>query len=253
MFVIKKVLSAFLLPPGMFVLMLSAWGVFQIVRKKSSAGLAGMLLAGLIWALSILPVADLIMGPLEKPYTQFKTPSGDVLVLLGGGIAGEVPDFSGKGVPSADFLSRIITAARLQQQLGIPIIVSGGFVYQNTKSEANVARRLLTDLGVSEQKILLDERSRDTFDNARYSKELCQKLGFKKPILVTSAYHLNRSVYLFNEVGLSVTPFPANFKSATDRKYDWQDFLPSTGSLDITRDALHEYLGQICYRLNPFR
>ena len=249
MFVLKKIVSAFLLPPGIFVLLLALAGAVLLVRKKIAGGIFNLAVAALIWALSTTPVADSIMSPLEKPYAQIKIPMGDVIVLLGGGVAQGVPDFSGKGAPSADMLFRIVTAVRLQQRLDVPIIVSGGNVYRNIDSEAGIARRLLTDLGVADGKIIMEERSRDTLGNAGYTKSICQKRGYKQPILLTSAYHLPRAVDLFKRSGLEVTAFPAGFKTATERRYGWQDFLPSTGSLDITSDALHEYLGQIYYKL----
>ena len=251
MFVIKKIVSAFLLPPGVFVLLLAGVGAVLLVRKKKAGGIFNLAVAALIWALATAPVADQIMAPLEMPYAPVKRPTGDVIVLLGGGIAEGVPDFSGRGAPSSDMLSRIVTAVRLQRQLDVPIIVSGGTVYQNIASEAGIARRLLMDLGVAGNKIIEEGRSRDTNDNARYTKELCQKRGFKKPIVLTSAYHLTRALYLFEKTGLSVTAFPADFKTAADRRYGWQDLLPSTGSLDITSDALHEYLGLMYYKLIP--
>lgn len=253
MFVIKKIVSAFLLPPGVFVLLLTLAGVILLVRKKHAGGILNLALAGVIWALATAPVADKIMAPLEKPYAEIKRPAGDVIVLLGGGIAEGVPDFTGKGAPSADMLFRIVTAVRLQRQIDVPIIVSGGKVYKNIDSEAKIARRLLTDLGVADKKIIMEERSRDTLDNALNTKALCQKMGFREPILLTSAYHLPRAVYLFEKTGLRVNAFPAGFKTATDRRYGWQDLLPATGSLDVTSDALHEYLGQMYYRLVPIR
>lgn len=249
MFVIKKIVSAFLLPPGIFILLLTGAGVVLSMRKKRAVGIFNLAMAALLWSLATVPVADMLMAPLERPYADLKKPAGDVIVLLGGGIAEGVPDFSGKGAPSADMLSRIVTAVRLQRQLGVPIIVSGGRVYQNISSEAGIARRLLTDLGVSEKKIILEENSRDTFENARYTGEIIKNRGFERPIVLTSAYHLRRALYLFEKAGLRVTAFPANFRTASGRRYGWQDLLPSTGSLGTTSDALHEYLGLLYYRM----
>jgi uncharacterized SAM-binding protein YcdF (DUF218 family) len=253
MFVIKKIVSAFLLPPGLFVMLLAGLGAIFLVRKKIACGLFNLILAGVIWALATAPVADRIMAPLEQPYSEVNMPSGDVIVLLGGGIAEGVPDFSGRGAPSAGMLSRIVTAVRLQRRLDVPIVVSGGRVYRNVSSEAMIARRFLTDLGVAKSQIITEERSRDTRENARFTKELCRQRGFKKPILLTSAYHLPRAVYLFEKAGLAVTAFPAGFKTAVDRRYGWQDLLPSMGCLDTTSKALHEYLGLLYYRLIPVK
>lgn len=251
MFVIKKIFSAFLLPPGVFVSLLAGVGAILILRKKTAGGILNLILAAVLWALATAPVSDRIMAPLEQPYVETERPAGDVIILLGGGIAEGVPDFSGRGAPSAGMLSRIVTAVRLQGQLDVPIVVSGGRVYRNISSEATIARRFLTDLGVAKSQIITEERSRDTRENARFVNELCRQRGFKKPILLTSAYHLPRAVFLFETAGLAVTAFPADFKTAVDRRYGWQDLLPSMGSLDTTSKALHEYLGLLYYRLIP--
>ena len=249
MFVIKKIVSAFLLPPGIFILLLTGAGAVLWMRKKKAGGIFNLAMAALLWLLATVPVADRLMAPLERPYADFKKPAGDVIVLLGGGIAEGVPDFSGKGAPSADMLSRIVTAVRLQRQIDVPIIVSGGKVYQNISSEAGIARRILTDLGVSEKKIIVEENSRDTFDNARYTREICRDRGFERPIVLTSAYHLRRALYLFEKAGLTVTAFPADFQTAPDRRYGWQDLLPSTGSLDSTAMHCMSTLVWLYYRL----
>ena len=251
MFVVKKIISAFLLPPGIFILLLGVAGVILIKRKKRIAGLFNLAMAVSVWALATAPVADRIMAPLEMPFADIQKPSGDVIVVLGGGIYGEVPDLSGKGAPSAGMLPRIVTAARLQRRLKVPIIVSGGRVYRQVNSEAAIAKRFLTDLGVPGQMVILEEKSRDTYENAIHTKEICRKRGFNNPIVLTSAYHLKRALTLFERAGLDVTGFPADFRTAAGRRYGWQDFLPSTGGLDNTHDALHEYLGLLYYRLVP--
>ena len=119
---------------------------------------------------------------------------GDVIILLGGGVYDGVPDFSGIGRPSDRALPRVITAARLQKRLNLPVIVCGGAVFEKFTKEAPILKRFLTDLGVSEEKIILEDRSRDTHENAKFTAEICSKMGYKRPILVTSAFHLKRSI-----------------------------------------------------------
>jgi hypothetical protein len=100
MFILKKCISAFLLPPGMFILILlvSAWWLRR--RRRPLAACNCLLLALMIWSLSTNLVADVLMSRLEQGFAISARPSGDVIVLLGGGIYDKVPDLTGSGAPT---------------------------------------------------------------------------------------------------------------------------------------------------------
>lgn len=247
MFVLKKVLTPFLLPPGLFIWVSIFWGFRCLFQKKIRTGIGLVLLGCGMWLLSVAPVSDLLLRGLEKDVVIPKPIKGDVLILLGGGTNDQAPDLTGIGSPSHETLARLITSVRLHHQLDIPIIVSGGKVYNQIQSEAQIARRFLTDLGVSAEKIITEDQSRDTFENARYSIGICKKNNFRAPIVITSAFHLKRAVMNFKKAGMEVIPFPAAYKTWPNRKYGWQDYLPE--SFDNTRAAVKEYLGLIYTRL----
>jgi uncharacterized SAM-binding protein YcdF (DUF218 family) len=99
----------------------------------------------------------------------------------------------------------------------------------------------------------LETMSRDTAENAYYSKKICEREGYQNPILVTSATHLPRAVNLFKAVGLEVLPVPAYRRTWEDHDFDWRSWLPSASALGHTAAALHEYLGLLYYRLVPAR
>ncbi|HBO84913.1 MAG TPA: YdcF family protein [Deltaproteobacteria bacterium] len=199
-----------------------------------------------MWVLSISPLADAIIRGLESDFKIHGNPESDVIAILGGG-ANWAPDLSGRGFPREETLARIITAVRLQKKLGIPIIVSGGQVFKNMPPEADVMKRLLTDLGVPSDKIIIEDKSRDTIENARYIRKISDDMGFKKVILVTSAYHMRRSVMSFKKTDMEVIPFPSNFKTWEGKEYGWESYLPDTS--DKIGIAIHEYLGLLFYRL----
>ncbi|MBZ0155649.1 MAG: YdcF family protein [Alphaproteobacteria bacterium] len=249
MFLIKKIISPFLLPPGIFILVLLFSGFLFLRGKCRKAGVLNILLGVSLWLLSIAPVSDVLIGKLEAGFSLPENPKGDVIVLLGGGVYDNAPDMTGVGVPSEEMLGRIITAVRLQKKLRIPVVVSSGIVYSGRRAEAPVVKRFLMDLGVPEREILLEDRSRDTIENARYTKEICGKFGFKRPILVTSAFHMKRSLMSFEKVHLKVVPFPANFKTWGDKKYGWHDYLPDISGLWSVYAGLREFLGLLFYRL----
>lgn len=246
-FILKKLLTPFIVPPGIFVLLLILSGFVFWRRKKRRAARLHLMLGILLWALTIAPVSDFMIRGLESDFKIPENPRGDVIILLGGGVYEGAEDLTGTGVPSETMLARVITAVRLQKMLNIPVIVSGGSVFEDRKPEAPIVKRFLTDLGVRDNMVIMEGKSRDTIENARYSLEICTKAGYKEPILVTSAFHMKRSLMSFDKVGLKVIPFPAGFKTWAGKRYIWEDYLPH--GLENIAIALKEYWGILFYKI----
>ena len=246
---IKKIITCFLLPPGLIILLLTGCALFNIRRRRPGIALWFIVPALLMWTLSSTYVSDALLVSLERDVSIPAHPAGDVILLLGGGIYDRVPDLSGSGAPGEQMLGRMVTAVRLQKKLGIPVVISGGAVFDNRSPEAPVVGRFMTDLGVPPDKILIEDKSRDTIENARFCKIILTQEGFKKPILVTSAYHMRRSIEAFRKAGLEVTPIPSSFRTSPDRTPNWTDWFPDAGALETTSIVLHEYLGLLYYAL----
>ena len=249
MFIAKKIITSFILPPGIFILCLLAIGVYCALKKSSRMAVMNILLAFLLWASSIGPVADAMLRGLESRVGMPKNPRGDVIIILDGGIYDEASDLSGIGYPSDDTLARIVTGARLQKRLNVPVIVSGGTGVKHRKAGAPVIRRFLIDLGVPDNKIIIEMKSRDTIENAEFTAALCKRFGYEKPILVTSAFHMRRAVMSFEKVKLKVLPFPSHFNTWKNREYGWDDYLPSADRLAKVSVSMKEYIGLVFYRL----
>ncbi len=249
MFLIKKIISAFLLPPGCFIALLVGVGFWQLFRHRRLWGLFTLVVGLLLWGLSLAPVASYLIKGLERDLTIPARLQGDVIILLGGGASDDTRDLTGTGAPSDEMMARLVTAVRLQRRTGLPIIVSGGAPGVTDTPEAVIAKRFLLDLGVPQGKVIMEERSRDTGENARYSAEICSRKGYKHPLLVTSAYHMKRSLLLFRRSGLTVTPLPAAFRYGGRHEITPYTLLPSVNNLSDSAAALHERLGLLFYRL----
>jgi len=247
MFIFKKILTPFLLPPGIFIVCLLFSGAWFLFKKKQKIGIFNIVIGSLMWLLSITPISNLMLRGLDSNFHFSDNPKGDVIILLGGGVYDNAPDLSGIGVPTQSVQSGIITAYKLHQKLRIPIIASGGKVFEFKKAEAPIIKRFLTDLGIPDDQIISEESSRDTFENAKFTQEICEKLGFKNPILITSAYHMKRSVLSFKKMGLEVTQFPSIFPSWRTKQYHWNDYLP--GNFKQFSMAFREYLGIAYYKM----
>lgn len=250
LFALKKWITAFILPPGIVLLVLLFFS-WRLWRRRLRGFAAALLLLAILLALISLPaVSDVLHNQLERDLVIPGKPRGDVIVLLGGGVHDRAPDLTGTGAPGEEMMVRIVTAVRLQKQLAVPIVVSGGVVYADRAAEAPIVRRFLLDLGVPDKKILVEEKSRDTIENARFTRDILQRHSFSRPILVTSAFHMRRSIEAFKRHGITVIPVPAGFKGNRGAPLIWADFLPDAGALHGTALALKEYLGLLFYRLS---
>ncbi|HIJ80384.1 MAG TPA: YdcF family protein [Desulfuromonadales bacterium] len=247
--VVKKIIAAFLLPPGCIILMLSGCALFHFRRRRTAVALGFIVPALLLWALSSAYVADALLATLERNLIIPTHPAGDVIVMLGSGSYDRVPDLSGSGAPTEAALARMVTAVRLQRRLDIPILVSGGSVFDGHVAEAQLVRRFMIDLGVPSARILVEDKSRDTIENARFSRKILQQRGFTRPLLVTSAFHMRRAKEAFRKAGVAVTPVPSSFQTSRHRPPVWADWFPDAGALGTTSTVLREYLGLLYYTL----
>ncbi|MGD8267209.1 MAG: YdcF family protein [Desulfobacterales bacterium] len=246
MFVIKKIVKPFLWPPGLFILVFIAASLWQIARGRRRASLFCLLTAVLMWLAAITPTADLLLRPLEARYPLPAALDGDVILVLGGALYAGAPDIDGVGAPNAEACERLLAAARLHRRTGLPIILSGGRVHPHQELMGPVYQRFLKGIGVAPEKIILENRSRDTFENARYSWAICRQKGYRRPLVVTHAAHMPRAMFCFHRLNVPATPVPCGFRTWVGKTYHWPDFLPR--SFNGLAGALHEYIGLLAYR-----
>lgn len=252
MLALKDTLVSFLLPPGTFITFLLIFGSWFLIQKKKWIGISHLLIAGILWMLSTSPMSNALLRSLESDFDNDKKQVGDVIILLSESIHPHVPGILGPGAPSSTMLSRIFAAAMLQRYKNIPVIISGShqentYTGSQQNSDSSIAKRYLTELGVPAEQISLENKSKNTFENAKFSQEICLRYDFKNPIVVTSAYHLKRSILSFRKIGMRVSPFPAHFLSWENRIYTWRSILPGHDNLRKSSIAIKEHLGLLFY------
>jgi uncharacterized SAM-binding protein YcdF (DUF218 family) len=192
--------------------------------------------------------ADYLMGTLEDPFPPkalSATPQADVIVLLGGAIRGDVHMGTlGDLSQSAD---RLVHAVMLYKAAKAPrVLVTGGAAAGN-RSEAEIIRDLLVVMGVPAGAILLEEASRNSYDNAVHTASMLKNMGADRILLVTSAFHMRRSVAVFAAQGVAVIPAPTDYQrlAGHGRPPRW---LPAVSDLWQSTYALHEIMGYWVYR-----
>lgn len=237
MLFLKKLSYYFIIPPGIFIigfLLAAFWS--KGWRRYLMIGFATVL-----YLFSISPVKDLFIYPLEKDYRTVSC-DGDLIVILGGGVYGN-------GELMEDAFKRVVKGFQLGKEGNKKIIVSGGRVSEDMPYEAEVMKGKLVELGVNEKDIFVDRESKDTVENAKFTKRIIESSRLNDSvILITSAYHMTRSVLLFEKAGIKeICPVATDFKY--DGIYSIFDFLPSASNINTIAKSLKEYIGLVFYSL----
>lgn len=248
-FAASKILVWFIYPLSLGVLLLIlAYGA-ALLRKKAPFHILFWLGFVVLYLFSIEPVRDFLLKPLERKYplAQGSDLKADAIVVLSGDVRKKVFPQSGIEVGG----NRVLKAIRLYKSGAAPIILmtggSGDFFDPSFK-ESVLMKDLAIEFGVPKEKIIIETESRNTRENAAYTKQLLDKNNVKKVILVTSAFHLPRSCALFKKAGIDVVPVGTDFH-VTDERYDPFSFIPSPGNLSLSSVAIKEYAGIILYWL----
>ena len=245
---VGKIIGALLMPPGLFVLLSALALVFLVVGKRRIAaiGLAAILALG--WALSSDPVAFALIRPLETAFPPLGTPPTSVkaIVVLGGGYVEESPEY-GKTIASPETLQRALYGAELAKRAGLTLVwTSGNPAHPEFEAvDALGIQRLWISLGIDPSAIRLETRSKDTSENARFTATL---VGKGPVLLVTSAWHMPRSMLAFKHAGIEAIAAPTAYYWRS-RPMTFFDILPSAEALRISSEAIHEYLGLFWYSL----
>lgn len=235
--------ASWVLPPGIFLVVFFAIAWYAW-RKRGEKRLAAVI-AGVTFIFYLLCtglVADHLMGSLESAYEPPKEPKGDVIIMLGGGAMPDSPDVDGTGSLCSSPANRLLATVRLYRLLQVPILLSGGQVYSDSGAEAEIARRVLVSLGVPEKDILVETKSVNTTQNARFSAEILEEKGFHQPILVTSAFHMKRAVLNFETVGVPVVPYPTDYMVSRHPVFHYTKLRPQTEALLDNVTVLQETL-----------
>lgn len=248
MIYVLKFIAAWLLPPGLFIL-LAAILTYKLWQKRSSLvlRLLSTLLTALLYLSSTLIGAKLLALPLEGKYQQSDPRKAQVIVVLGGGSVGQTPDGAEQGNISATGAARLVTAARLAESYQLPVLISGGQVFSDGASEALISGRILRQLGVPEERIIQEEQARTTQENARYTEQLCAERGYSSVLLVTSALHMQRGMQFFEHYlgtqGIKILPYPCDYTLNPHNSFNVRWLVPQTEAFNITCNAVHEYVG----------
>jgi uncharacterized SAM-binding protein YcdF (DUF218 family) len=251
-FVLSKILGFFALPSNILI----ALGVAGVVLMATRYARAGRRLAGasiiLLAIAGLSPLGNALILPLEQRFPPWDATRGapDGIVVLGGAFDTVVS--AGRGeIALTDAAERMTVVADLAHRYPAARIVfsggSGQLVFQGA-TESDLALRLFESFGIARDRIILEGRSRDTGENARFSKTVAApKLG-ERWLLVTSAYHMPRSVGVFRREGFPVEAYPVDWRTRGPIDVT-RPFDSLSDGLKRTDTAAREWVGLLIYWL----
>lgn len=255
---LSKLLPLFIYPLGLASILLLIALFFGLKRSRWTP--LPIVLALIILLTASNPyLSDRALKSLEWQYfPPSDMPNADAIVVLGGATRGIAPP--GIMADMNEHGDRLLYAAKLYQEGKAPLIVlSGGRIgwFGDQESEAADMAEILQIMGVPKEAMIEEPLSLNTYQNAVYTKKILEEKGIKQVILITSAFHMPRSVLIFRHQKINIIPAPTDFlvTEQNSQKYTYSleskviSFLPDTGSLHRTTRAIKEYIGTVVYRL----
>lgn len=242
---LSKLFTHFVLPPGLFVTLSLAGSLF-FRRYRVPLLFFGVF----IWIFSTEFLASLLLYPLEDRYREHaNVDDARYIVVLGGGMVENSPDF----LLSNGALKRALLGYSKAREFDIPLIYTGGGsksiseadgFYQDLQMLIAEPPSIKKDLSERGFYIVLEGESLDTYENAKFTKNIFEKsnVGESKIILITSAFHQRRATIIFEKFGFEVAPLACDFQSSGIES-DFRSFLPSISGLSGSFIALKEYAG----------
>jgi len=241
----KKIVAILVLPPAGPLLLILLGLMLRRARALAWLGLAYALIVTMPATVNLM--AEALEPPLQAVAPEAVAQTG-AIVILGAGVRSRAPEYPGGETVGRLALERLRYGALLARNSGKPVLVSGGAPHDGVIEAVHMRRVLEDEFKVPVQWV--ESQSLDTRDNANFSARLLAQSGIEAITLVTHAAHMPRAQRAFEAAGLRVTPAPTVWVHNPAIDYEWHDFIPSPGSAFDGWLVIHEWLGNLAYRLS---
>ena len=251
-FPLSKLLGFFALPSNLLI----SLGVLGLVLLTTRfARIASWLIVTSVVLLALAglsPLGNVLILPLEQRFPPWDPSHGapDGIVRLGGVISPSVSIERGTIALDQGAARFVVTVELAHRYPNARIIISGGngSLLYDDQPEAGVAVQELVALGIPHERISAEEQSRNTVENAVFSKLIANPKPGERWLLVTSAYHMPRAVGVFRAAGFPIEPYPVDYRTRGPRDVVRPFGTFNTG-LAVTDTAVREWVGLLVYRL----
>jgi len=251
MFILGKLIWAVAQPGNLLLLCLLAGVVlFLLSRGRRGRVLVGLSALGFL-LLAVAPIGPAMLLALERwmPRPAVLPDKIDGILVLGGAVEPALSLSYGETVFNSA-IARVlggVALARRHPEAKLVVVSGEGGFFPIGFSEARATLGFVVDEGIAPARILLEEKSRSTHENAVYTKEMIRPAPGETWVLVTSAYHMPRAVASFDGAGWSVIPYPVDFK--IDPRTGLSAGFSLFDGLSASSLAGKEWAGLVGYRL----
>jgi uncharacterized SAM-binding protein YcdF (DUF218 family) len=251
-FFLSKTLGIMLLPAN-FLIGVGLLGAILLATRFASLGRKLLIVSVVLLAVcGFSPLGNLVLYPLESRFPPWDPVRGapDGIVVLGGSIDADLSVAHGAAAFTAAAGRMIEAAALAHRYPNARIIFSGGSanLISADAREADYAAAVFESLGISRERLTMERRSRNTQENAEFSKAIAAPKSGERWLLLTSAYHMPRSVGLFRKAGFAVEPYPVDWR--TGKREELLTFSPvAAEGLQRTDIGIREWIGLAAYWL----
>ena len=252
-FVLSKMIG-FIIVPTNLLITLGLLGGLLCCTRLARLGTRLIVTSVLLLAIAgFFPLGNALLRPLENRFPAWDPAHGspDGIVVLGGTISAEIARVRGTiGLDEA--AERFVVSLQLANHYPkARIVFAGGNaeLFLRGEDEASVATHEYAEFGIAPDRILAEHQSRDTFENAMFSRQIANPRPGELWLLVTSAAHMPRAMAAFRAANFPIEAYPVDFLTTGLP----QDFIPSgkpSLGLQRTDTAVHEWLGLLVYRVS---
>ena len=252
LFAISKTLGVMALPTN-FMIGLGVIGLILLATRFWRFGRALMVTSVVLLAICAWsPLGKLLLYPLETRFPAWDASKGapDGIIVLGGPVDGDLSMVHGRPVISASG-DRIAAGATLAHRYpNVRLVYTGGSpnLISNDAKEADYAGELFEGLGIARSRMLIERNSRNTLENAEFSKAMVNPKPGERWVMVTSAYHMPRAVGLFRKAGFEVEAYPVDWRIGKGSDIFTFSNIAGDG-LSRVDPAVREWMGLIAYWL----
>jgi len=248
-FVLSKTLGIMLLPINL-LLGIGLIGVILLLTRFAALGRRLMAVSLVLLAIcAFSPLGNILLYGLEQRFPPWDASRGapDGIIVLGGSIDPDVSAAYGTPVVRSA-PDRIIAAAALARKYpNARLVFTGGSanLISNDAREGDYAGEIFESLGVAKSRVIIERQSRNTVENAQFSKALLDPKPSERWLLVTSAYHMPRSIGLFRRAGFNVEAYPVDWRIGNV----FGLATLSVEGMSRTDLGMREWIGLVAYRL----
>ena len=238
--------------PGNLLLILLLLGVARLLLTRGRRGTSPVSFVAIaLLAIAVLPLAPWLGAPLENRFPPLHAPPAHVdgIVLLGGAVSPRISKERGRPAigGAGDRITATAALARLHPEARVLFTGGDGSLIPTGLSEAESTRDLLISLGVAPERILIEDKSRNTWENATLSYAAAQPKPGETWVLVTSAAHMPRAVGCFRRAGWTIVPDPVDYHSSPASQGSLHFDL--AGGLSQFSLNMQEWVGLVAYYL----